>query len=84
MNNREVQGNTSLYLSDLLEVEFKFTCLPVMYQGNSFVKAATGDEMLKNTLSVSNEALQEERRMSDLSDWASSITSAADIQVRYH
>lgn len=49
--------------------------------GNSFVKAASGDEMLKNTLSVSNEALQEERRMSDLSDWASSITSAADIQL---
>lgn len=28
-----------------------------------------------------NEAEQEERRMSDLSDWASSVTSAADIQV---
>jgi hypothetical protein len=28
-----------------------------------------------------NEVEQEERRMSDLSDWASSVTSAAEMQV---
>ena len=28
-----------------------------------------------------NEVEQEEHRMPDLSDWASSVTSAADIQV---
>ncbi|XP_021718895.1 uncharacterized protein LOC110686601 [Chenopodium quinoa] len=39
--------------------------------GNSLVKAASCDEMFKNRLSISNEAEQEERRMSDLSDWAS-------------
>ena len=32
-------------------------------------------------MSFSNDAEPEERRMSDLSDWASSVTSAADIQV---
>ncbi|KAK9692380.1 hypothetical protein RND81_09G260300 [Saponaria officinalis] len=50
--------------------------------GNSFVKAASMDEMFRSRLSVSNEAEQEERRMSDLSDWAaSSVTSAADMQL---
>lgn len=32
-------------------------------------------------MSLENVAEQEERRMSDLSDMASSVTSAADIQV---
>uniref|UniRef100_A0A803NC69 Uncharacterized protein n=1 Tax=Chenopodium quinoa TaxID=63459 RepID=A0A803NC69_CHEQI len=49
--------------------------------GNSLVKAASCDEMFKNRLSISNEAEQEERRMSDLSDWASSVTSVADLQL---
>uniref|UniRef100_A0A803L1I7 Uncharacterized protein n=1 Tax=Chenopodium quinoa TaxID=63459 RepID=A0A803L1I7_CHEQI len=49
--------------------------------GNSLVNAASGDEMFKNRLSISNEAEQEERRMSDLSDWASSVTSVADLQL---
>ncbi|KAH9623915.1 hypothetical protein KSS87_002308 [Heliosperma pusillum] len=50
--------------------------------GNSHVKAASLDEMFRSRLSVSNETEQEERRMSDLSDWAaSSITSAADMQL---
>ncbi|KAL9248397.1 hypothetical protein vseg_021722 [Gypsophila vaccaria] len=50
--------------------------------GNTFVKGAGMDEMFRSRLSVSNEAEQEERRMSDLSDWAaSSITSAADMQL---
>ena len=34
-------------------------------------------------MSFSNDAEPEERRMSDLSDWASSVTSAADIQVMW-
>uniref|UniRef100_A0A803LJW4 Uncharacterized protein n=1 Tax=Chenopodium quinoa TaxID=63459 RepID=A0A803LJW4_CHEQI len=53
----------------------------VQLRGNSLVKAASGDEMFKNRLSISNEAEQEECRMSDLSDWASSVTSVADLLV---
>jgi hypothetical protein len=37
--------------------------------------------MLQYKFVISNEAEPEERRMSDLSDWASSVTSSADIQV---
>ncbi|XP_056682963.1 uncharacterized protein [Spinacia oleracea] len=51
------------------------------FPGNTLVKAASGDEMFTNRHSISNEAEQEERRMSDLSDWASSVTSVADIQL---
>ncbi|KAL2940850.1 SUMO-specific isopeptidase USPL1 [Bienertia sinuspersici] len=50
-------------------------------QCKSLAKAGNGDEMFKNRLSISNEAEQEERRMSDLSDLASSVTSAADLQL---
>ncbi|GMH00073.1 hypothetical protein Nepgr_001912 [Nepenthes gracilis] len=49
--------------------------------GNSTVKVAGGDEMLNYKTPLSNGAEQEERRMSDLSDWASSATSTADIQL---
>ncbi|XP_050221888.1 uncharacterized protein LOC126672041 isoform X2 [Mercurialis annua] len=48
---------------------------------NSAVKVSRGDEMLQYKNPLVNEAEQEERRMSDLSDWASSVTSAADIQM---
>ncbi|KAK6937095.1 hypothetical protein RJ641_034125 [Dillenia turbinata] len=45
------------------------------------LRASGGNEMLKYKFPVTIEAGQEERRMSDLSDWASSVTSAADIQL---
>ncbi|KAF9591761.1 hypothetical protein IFM89_007091 [Coptis chinensis] len=44
-------------------------------------KASGGDEMLKFKMAHTMLVEQEERRMSDLSDWASSVTSAADIQI---
>lgn len=49
--------------------------------GSSLVKAVSSDEMFRGGSLTSNEVEQEERRMSDLSDWASSVTSAADIQL---
>ncbi|CAK7339296.1 unnamed protein product [Dovyalis caffra] len=49
--------------------------------GNSVVKVSRGDEVLQYKIPFINEVEHEERRMSDLSDWASSVTSAADIQV---
>lgn len=45
------------------------------------MKSSSGDGMLQYKLAFSNEAEPEERRMSDLSDWASSVTSSAEIQV---
>lgn len=48
---------------------------------NPHMKSGSGDEMFRSRVSISNEAEQEERRMSDLSDWASSVTSAADMQL---
>ena len=45
------------------------------------MKKSGGDEMLQYKMALSNEIEQEERRMSDLSDWASSVTSASEIQV---
>ena len=37
--------------------------------------------MLQYKMPFINDVEHEERRMSDLSDWASSVTSAADMQV---
>ncbi|KAF5471244.1 hypothetical protein F2P56_011693 [Juglans regia] len=45
------------------------------------MKSSSGDGMLQYKLAFSNEAEPEERRMSDLSDWASSVTSSAEIQM---
>ncbi|XP_062172801.1 uncharacterized protein LOC133878283 isoform X2 [Alnus glutinosa] len=53
----------------------------VELRGSSVRKASSGDEMLQYKFAISNEAEPEERRMSDLSDWASSVTSSADIQM---
>nr|POF05513.1 hypothetical protein CFP56_18029 [Quercus suber] len=53
----------------------------VQFQGKSLRKSSTGDEIIQYKMSFSNDAEPEERRMSDLSDWASSVTSAADIQM---
>ncbi|KAF9688680.1 hypothetical protein SADUNF_Sadunf01G0013300 [Salix dunnii] len=49
--------------------------------GNSFVKVSGGDEVLQYKMPFINDVEHEERRMSDLSDWASSVTSAADMQM---
>ncbi|KAJ6392789.1 hypothetical protein OIU77_022302 [Salix suchowensis] len=48
---------------------------------NSFVKVSRGDEVLQYKMPFINDVEHEERRMSDLSDWASSVTSAADMQM---
>ncbi|KAL0550783.1 hypothetical protein IC582_009845 [Cucumis melo] len=50
-------------------------------EGNATTKHSCGAEMLQYKMPLINEAEQEERRMSDLSDWASSVTSVADIQM---
>ncbi|GFZ12998.1 hypothetical protein Acr_23g0013830 [Actinidia rufa] len=48
--------------------------------GISMVKASSGEETIKYKIPLSNVAEPEERRMSDLSDWAFSVTSSVDIQ----
>ncbi|MED6169893.1 hypothetical protein PIB30_025460 [Stylosanthes scabra] len=48
--------------------------------GASVTRASIGSEVVQCKTSFSNEE-QEERRMSDLSDWASSVTSSAEIQL---
>ncbi|KAF5179731.1 hypothetical protein FRX31_030682 [Thalictrum thalictroides] len=48
---------------------------------DSFDKASGGDETFKFKMPHTYTAEHEERRMSDLSDWASSVTSAADNQL---
>ncbi|KGN54157.1 uncharacterized protein LOC101212475 isoform X2 [Cucumis sativus] len=50
-------------------------------EGNAATKHSCGAEMLQYKMPLINQAEQEERRMSDLSDWASSVTSVADIQM---
>ncbi|XP_065860593.1 uncharacterized protein [Euphorbia lathyris] len=49
--------------------------------GNTAPKVSRGDEVLQYKMPLVDQAEQEERRMSDLSDWASSVTSSADIQM---
>ncbi|XP_044506080.1 uncharacterized protein LOC123225844 [Mangifera indica] len=51
--------------------------------GNSAVKASSGEEneMLQYKMTHMDEVEPEERRMSDLSDWASSITSSLEVQI---
>ncbi|KAM6578785.1 hypothetical protein CsatB_030622 [Cannabis sativa] len=51
-------------------------------EGNSFSKGNSGDEILQYKMSACNVVEQEERRMSDLSDWASSVTSAAETEIQ--
>ncbi|KAK3205139.1 hypothetical protein Dsin_019185 [Dipteronia sinensis] len=48
--------------------------------GHSVMKTSGGDEMLQYKMNHAIETEQEERRMSDLSDWTSSVTSTAEIQ----
>ncbi|OAY30210.1 uncharacterized protein LOC110631200 [Manihot esculenta] len=49
--------------------------------GNYAMKLCKEHEVLQYKIPSINEVEQEERRMSDLSDWASSVTSTADIQM---
>ncbi|XP_050369369.1 uncharacterized protein LOC126787551 [Argentina anserina] len=49
--------------------------------GSNDMKGSKGYEILQYKMSLEHVAEQEERRMSDLSDIASSITSAADFQL---
>lgn len=51
------------------------------FMGNSAVNISRVDEVLQYKMPLLNEGEQEERRMSDLSDWASSVTSTADTQM---
>ncbi|XP_077227501.1 inactive rhomboid protein [Tasmannia lanceolata] len=51
------------------------------FKRDAIDKESGGDEDFKLHHSNMNVAEQEERRMSDLSDWCSSVTSAADIQL---
>ena len=48
---------------------------------NTSAKGSNGDEEFKYKLPISNEAEPDERRMSDLSDWAPSVISSVDIEV---
>ncbi|KAA8549553.1 hypothetical protein F0562_001429 [Nyssa sinensis] len=48
--------------------------------GNLVLKASSRDEMFKYKMTLTNEIEPDERRMSDLSDWASSVTSSVDVQ----
>ncbi|KAL6200666.1 hypothetical protein ACLB2K_030447 [Fragaria x ananassa] len=49
--------------------------------GSNDMKGSGGYEILQYKMSIDHVAEQEERRMSDLSDMASSVTSAADFQL---
>ncbi|RDX95605.1 hypothetical protein CR513_21852, partial [Mucuna pruriens] len=50
------------------------------FMGASVARSSNANEILQYKSPFPNED-QEERRMSDMSDWASSVTSAADIQL---
>ncbi|KAK4419524.1 hypothetical protein Salat_2365300 [Sesamum alatum] len=49
--------------------------------GSLFNTSTNGDEEFKCKMPLIAEAEPEERRMSDLSDWAPSVTSSVDIQL---
>lgn len=48
---------------------------------NTSTKGSNEDEVFKYKMPISNETEPDERRMSDLSDWAPSVTSSVDIQL---
>lgn len=61
-----------------------FLCEQHLNQSNNFYERnmIKGEEMLKFEMPpAANQAEPEERRMSDLSDWAASVTSSVDIQL---
>ncbi|KAJ8561456.1 hypothetical protein K7X08_033933 [Anisodus acutangulus] len=61
-----------------------FLCEQHLNQSNNFYERnmIKGEEMLKFEMPpAANQAEPEERRMSDFSDWAASVTSSVDIQL---
>ncbi|KAI8573146.1 hypothetical protein RHMOL_Rhmol01G0256200 [Rhododendron molle] len=48
---------------------------------NSVVKRLSGDDLYKYKSRLSNVVQPDERRMSDLSDWGSSVTSCVDVKL---
>ncbi|KAH6813710.1 hypothetical protein C2S51_022728 [Perilla frutescens var. frutescens] len=48
---------------------------------NTSTKGSNEDQAFKYQMPISNEAEPDERRMSDLSDWAPSVASSIDIQL---
>ncbi|KAI3461079.1 hypothetical protein Pfo_017742 [Paulownia fortunei] len=48
---------------------------------NASAKGSNGDEVFKYKMQLANVVEPEERRMSDLSDWAPSVTSSVDTQL---
>ncbi|XP_030443738.2 uncharacterized protein LOC115666089 [Syzygium oleosum] len=48
---------------------------------NSIMRVSNGSDIQQSKTTFTEEAEPEERRMSDLSDWASSVTSSAEIQT---
>ncbi|XVF19232.1 hypothetical protein REPUB_Repub11eG0092300 [Reevesia pubescens] len=51
------------------------------FKGSSNIKTFGGNEIIRYKMALSNETEREERRMSDLSDWASSVSSASEMQL---
>lgn len=45
------------------------------------VRRSSGDDLYKYKSRLSNVVQPDERRMSDLSDWGSSVTSCVDVKV---
>lgn len=60
-----------------------YFCLGFGFKFNTSTKGSIGDEVFKYNIPISNEAEPDERRMSDLSDWAPSVASSLDIQVHF-
>ncbi|MCD7470072.1 hypothetical protein HAX54_009640, partial [Datura stramonium] len=61
-----------------------FLCEQHLNESNNFYERnmTKGEEILEFEMPpAANQAEQEERRMSDLSDWAASVTSSIDIQL---
>ncbi|KAF7152402.1 hypothetical protein RHSIM_Rhsim01G0190000 [Rhododendron simsii] len=48
---------------------------------NSVVRRSSGDDLYKYKSRLSNVVQPDERRMSDLSDWGSSVTSCVDVKL---
>lgn len=67
-------------------VFYFYLLLLLLFSGYKFKPSTKGsnvDEVFKYQMPISNEAEPDERRMSDLSDWAPSIASSLDIQVYF-
>lgn len=84
-NNGEFQLSNCFQLKKSKDLSCEFCSCErnqdLFNDADSFVDAASGDVMSKFKMTHSITTEQEERRMSDLSDWASSVTSAADMQL---